>query len=195
MATEIPKVVRERIRKYVYVRLDGENYLMASRTANARLLENLCSDPEVGGVICQYYPKERVRTYIKDAIFNRYAKEHKIGMRPKAEKIEAFCRECYHVSDFKPLDPGVKGVVLLKSVASPIYAVVVEGTFLKWETALRKGLLYVAGHPFGVNEQNTVHIVLSLFMSGVSQTPVEIKQFRRALSRADAIPYCWGGSV
>lgn len=195
MATKIPKEIRERIRNRVYARLDEENYLMASRTENARLLENLCSDPEIGGIVCRYYPKERVRTYIKDAILNRYAKEHKVGLRPEPEEVVNFCRERYRVSDFHLLDSGAKGVMLLKSAASPIYAVVVEGTYLKWETALRKGLLYVVGHPFGLNEQNTVRIVLSLFMSGEVLTPSEMKQFQCALSRAGAEAYCWGGGV
>ena len=89
-------------------------------------------------------------------------------------------------------DSGDKEVLLLKSSEAPIYAVIVEGTALKWESALRKGLIYVASHPLGNKDQNVVHIVLSLFWGGVRLTPSDIKILQKALSRAGAEAYFWG---
>ena len=192
MAIKIPKDTLDLIRRRVYEELDRANYLNSSRTDNATLLENLCANPDIGGIVGQYYQKERIRTYIKDAVINRYAKEHKRIQRPALEDQMEFCSRKYQVGNFAQIKSGDKDIVLLKSAQTPIYVVIIEGTMIKWESALRKGLLYVAARPFGNNPLASVHIVLSLYLGGMSMTPSEKKLLERALSRAGADAYLWG---
>lgn len=192
MPAKIPSKTQKLIRQRVYAAADKANYLKSSRTDNAILLENLCADPEVGGLVAQFVSKEKVRTYIKDAVLNRYAKEHKATERPPQEDQIKFCAERFQVTNFSVLEEN-KDTLVLKSPSAPIYVIVVEGTMIKWESALRKGLVYVAGHPLGQNNNNTIHIVLSLFMGGGAMTPSDKKLLQSALSRAGAIAYLWGG--
>lgn len=44
------------------------------RIESGRVLDILVDDPDVGKIIIEYMPKERVRTYIKDGILNAYTK-------------------------------------------------------------------------------------------------------------------------
>jgi len=192
MPAKIPSKTQKLIRERVFAAADKANYLKSSRTDNAVLLENLCADPEVGGLVGQFVSKEKVRTYIKDAVLNRYAKEHKATERPSQEDLVKFCAERFQVTNFTLLEKN-KDTLVLKSPSAPIYVVMVEGTMIKWESALRKGLVYVAGHPFGQNATNTVHIVLSLFMGGGALTPSDKKLLQSALARAGAVAYLWGG--
>ena len=63
------------IRELVYQRLDSVNYLAQGRVENGKFMEQLAHDPVVGGRIAEYTGREKVKTYIKDALINRYAKE------------------------------------------------------------------------------------------------------------------------
>lgn len=190
MPAKIPTKTQKLIRQRVYAAADKANYLKSSRTDNAVLLEHLCADPEVGGLVSKFVPKEKVRTYIKDAVLNRYAKEHKATERPSQDDQVKFCAEQFLVTNFSVLERN-RDTLVLKSSSAPIYAIVVEGTMLKWETALRKGLVYVAAHPLGQKTSNTVHIVLSLFMGGGTLTPSDKNLLQTALARAGAVAYLW----
>ena len=75
MSVRMPQEVRTEIRELVYQRLDAVNYLAQGRVENGRFMEQLARDPMVGARIAEYTGKERVKTYIKDAVINRYAKE------------------------------------------------------------------------------------------------------------------------
>lgn len=190
--TKIPEHVQRTIRQRVYAAADEADYLDSNRTDNAKLLERLCGDPQIGGVLRQYLSRERIRTYVKDAVLNRYAKERKASLRPTVEECAEFCSRRFAVADFTNVDDEGKDIVLFKSLASPFYAVVVHGTCLKWETALRKALLFVATKPFGIRSGNTVQIVLSLCSRGTSLTPSDRQVIDRALARAGAVAYLWG---
>ena len=58
--------------------------------------------------------------------------------------------------------------------------------------ALIQKYLFVASRPIGANPQSIVHIVLSLFIGGVSVTPSDKKLLEKALARAGADVYMWG---
>lgn len=192
MATTIPKDKLKLIRQRTFEELDRANYSKSSRPDNTTLIENMLQNPEIGGIIGQYYSKERIRTYIKDSLLNLYAKRQKKSQRPTQDMLMKFCAQKYLVGNFATVPSGDKEVQLLKAAQSPIYVLIVEGTLLKWESALRKGLLYAAAHPLGHNAQNTVHILLSIFMGGVPMTPSDKKVLGLALSRAGADAYFWG---
>ena len=54
--------------------LDERNYLGQSRKENGKLMAELVSMPEIGGVLSEYMAKSAIKTYIKDAIINAYSK-------------------------------------------------------------------------------------------------------------------------
>ena len=75
MANRLPPQVRTKITKLVYEKADEFGYMECDRVQNSQFMDILVEDREVGGVLQQYMQKERVRTYIKDTILNRYTKD------------------------------------------------------------------------------------------------------------------------
>ena len=74
MANSLPKNVQTEIRKAVYKKAEEFGYMECGRIESGRFIDTLVEDPEVGCVLIEYLPKERVRTYIKDGVLNAYAK-------------------------------------------------------------------------------------------------------------------------
>lgn len=155
MATVLPKSTASSIKKSVYTKADEFCYSTRSRTENNQFLDSLVEDPEIGGVLREYMPKEKVRTYIKDGILNAYAKQftkNALDIISPASTI----KKIYGVSSSLIQQGTGKDarVSVLRSEDGHIF-VVSGGTLLKWETALRKALeliarepgLYVAGQP------------------------------------------------
>ena len=75
MSNIIPEKVAKTVKQTVYLEADKVNYLSRSRTENGIFLAQLVSMPTVGGKLSQYMRKDAIRTYIKDAILNRYSKD------------------------------------------------------------------------------------------------------------------------
>lgn len=74
MANKLPKDIAEQVRAKIYERADEFGYTGRSRTENSQFMDDLIDDPEIGGIIKSFYPAERIRTYIKDAVLNAYTK-------------------------------------------------------------------------------------------------------------------------
>lgn len=195
MPIKLPSEVVELLRNRVFEKADAASYLTSSRTQNYAFIEGLFNDPNIGGLIAQYYPKSRIRTYIKDALLNHYSKIRREQCKPSPRKMKDFCAQSFNVTDLCDVESNDDGIVLFKSESSPVFVVVSEGTYLKWGTALSKGLLYVASKPFGRNDNNIIHIVVSLCLAGNQLTDPDKDLLKGALSRADAIPFLWGDSV
>ena len=193
MSAKIPAKLQKDIRARVYAAADSANYLQSSRTDNSMFIEKLCADPEIGILLAQHLPKERVRTYIKDAVLNRYAKERKRNSRPTLDDLIAFCARQYQIADINKVEESKQDeVILLKSRNESFYIVLAEGTVVKWESALRKGLEYIASKPLGQRENVIIRIVLSLYVGGSAMTPSDTTLLQRALARAGALAHLWG---
>lgn len=76
--------------------------------------------------------------------------------------------------------------------ADACFVVVADGTVLKWETALRKALLYVASKPFSDNSDASIKIVLTLFARHQKVSPSDLRHLEKALSMCNAKPYIYG---
>ena len=74
MANALPKNIQAKVKRAVYKKADEFGYMECGRIESGRFLDTLVDDPEVGKVIIEYMPKERVRTYIKDGVLNAYTK-------------------------------------------------------------------------------------------------------------------------
>mgnify|MGYP006864754778 CR=1 FL=1 len=72
---DMPRKVMLEIRERIFEVLDEKEYMSTKRKRSGEIMDSLVSDPSIGARIAEYYGKERVRTYIKDAVLNRYTKE------------------------------------------------------------------------------------------------------------------------
>lgn len=190
MSKRVPDHVAKEIKERVYQEADLVNYLARTRTDNSAFLARLLLMPEVGVRLSQHMKKDDVRTYIKDAILNRYSKDKTQEERPvdirqiikKKIGIDAEFVECDHKNQTS----------LFKSVVDNNFIVVSEGTVLKWETALRKALLYIASKPFSRERDVKVDIILTLFARHQKVSPSDVRQLNIALSLCKAVLYIYG---
>ena len=161
MSVRIPREVMTEIRELVYQHLDAVNYLARGRVENGKFMEQLARDPVIGGRIAEYTGRERVKTYIKDSVINRYAKER---TKPPSDLSTTVAR----VVDEKVSrinGGGDRGISLYGGGGALV--VVSCGRLLKWETALRKLLEYM-GRNRGRLEHSSVRqpVLMLVLMTG-----------------------------
>jgi len=144
-----------------------------SRIESGRFLDQLVDDPEVGCVLIQYMPKERVRTYIKDGMLNAYAKaltkKTLSTSTPEQTIHDTFGATAFVIQQGKG---KLSGLFVLRSESGDIY-VLSGGTVLKWETALRKALDIIANEPNLIVDYKAPAICLKLSLSGQSLTEAD----------------------
>ena len=181
MARTLPEDVREVIRQLVYELADQANYLAQGRIENGQFMTQLVNDPQVGGILREYMPEGEVKTYIKDAVLNRYAKE-KHGYSTEALIAESFG------ASVKIEEKG--RVSLFRSTErTASYCVVGNGTSDKWETALRHALIYVTNLPEDTQKQD-VRIALCCTSPRGKLSMSDKDHIRSALNRIGVEYYC-----
>ena len=74
MGAKVPARISKEIKEIVFKEADGFNYLARTRSDNGWFLDKLVIQQDVGERLSQYMSKAEIRTYIKDAILNRYSK-------------------------------------------------------------------------------------------------------------------------
>jgi hypothetical protein len=141
MSTRIPPAVRKKIFDRVHELADRHKYLQKGRNENARFLDSLVADREVGGRLREFMPEERVKSYVKDAILNKYAKKRKGLLRDVGHLLPAGAGEWYEVGTDR------EKTVSFHRAETGVLLAVARTTYIKWETGVRKLLLYVAGPP------------------------------------------------
>ena len=99
MSNRVPEAQAKKIREIVYQEADKYNYLARTRTDNGQFFARLVAMPSVGGVLAGFIQRSEIRTYIKDAILNRYSKDKKRIERPR--DLLAMCRICFGVEDLE----------------------------------------------------------------------------------------------
>ena len=177
MSVSIPRAVITEIRELVYQRLDAVNYLAQGRIENGKFMEQLACDPMVGGRIAEYTGREKVKTYIKDALINRYAKERTKPPSDLSTTVAAVVGEKVSRVD----DGGTKNISLY--LGNGTLVVVSCGRLQKWETALRKILEYM-----GRNRERLEHssarrteLMLVLMTGGKIISSADRKLLERSL--------------
>lgn len=166
MSAKIPEKVRTNIRNVVYDLADEFGYMQKGRTENAVLMEQLIDNPAVGGVLKEFIPKERIKTYIKDAVLNRYAKERNRDSIP--HERDEIIKNVFGVETIEVEGAQTKAGVSFHRCTTQenCYFVVTVGTYVKWETALRKALEYMSKLPCLSDGKACCGIVLILMTSG-----------------------------
>lgn len=178
----MPKRVREKVFDAVYEKADEYGYMECDRVQSGRFMDQLVEDPEVGVRLIEYMPKERVRTYIKDTILNRYTKM--VNNRALAAKTpETTIKELYG-EDAAIIDSVTSrgdALTILRSEKGTIY-VVSGGTVLKWETALRKALEVIASKPTLTIDGKAPFVCLKLSTPTQALTEADKKSIQSALA-------------
>ncbi|MFC1806136.1 hypothetical protein ACFL09_04060 [Planctomycetota bacterium] len=140
--SNVPKSIRQQIDEVVAELADGHHYLASSRAENSVFMDQLVAHPRVGALLEQFMPKGAVRTYIKDAVLNKYSKERrKLPRDIRRQVSRAFGRIRGELA-YDPRD----GVSLYQLTGGSLVAVA-RTSYEKWETGLRKLLLFIANAP------------------------------------------------
>lgn len=181
MANTLPKNVQAKIRKAVYKKADEFGYMECGRIESGKFIDMLVEDAEVGGILIEYLPKERVRTYIKDGVLNAYTKnltkKALATSTPEKTISDTYGETAFVIQKGKGKQSGL---FVLRAESGTIY-VVSGGTVLKWETALRKALEIIANEPNLTADGKSPGICLKLSLEGQALTEADKKHIITAL--------------
>jgi hypothetical protein len=180
MAKVLPPDVQLKVKQSVYRKADDFGYMYKSRIDSGVFMENLIKDREVGGVLSQYMGKDALKTYIKDAILNRYMKDKKkMALPTKPTGLLPMVKKLYHQEAF--LIESSDSVFLFRLESNDIL-LVTQGTLLKWETALRKALEFIEKAPGLPPNEGVLHIILNIASLGQPSTAADREHLTKALA-------------
>jgi hypothetical protein len=152
-------------------------------------MDDLVNDPEIGGVLQEYMPQNRVRTYIKDSILNPYTKQKSTQML-QAHHPETIISKLYGV---EITYHNAHGDVTLCGCPPELVFVIGRGTVLKWETALRRALEFIARNPKLRTPNGYPSICLQLAVVKEDVTDADKRQIEIALTAVDVRVYFSAG--
>lgn len=138
---------KQKIREEIFSKADEFGYTSSDRISSGHFMDELVDDPSIGGVLKEFMTKERIRTYIKDAVLNAYTKEitkNKLSL-VSPETIAEYIWHTHAVIIQNGKGKNSK-VSVLRSEKGELF-VVSGGTVLKWETALRRAIEIIASQP------------------------------------------------
>lgn len=169
----IPANIKHDIKVAAFHKADTHDYMNRTRPENRRFMQDLVEDADVGGKLASYMEKSEIKTYIKDAILNAYSKEK---MGPPDDLREILKREAGE--ECEEIEYLSKNVWLYSGNSGTAY-IVACGTYLKWESALRKALENVAC----LKKDASSEIVLVLSIQARHATTPDMELTKKALTR------------
>lgn len=181
MATVLPKKKAALVKTRTHTKADEFSYMTCNRKESSQFLDSLVEDPEIGGVLCEYLAKEKVRTYIKDGVLNAYSKQFTKNALAEVSPTDTI-HQIYGVpsSVIQQCTGKDARVSVSRSNDGRIF-VVSGGTVLKWETALRKALELIAREAGLSVDGKTPEICLHLVATNNSLTVADKKHITIAL--------------
>jgi len=189
---KIPRDTANELKERVFQKADEVGYMSLSRNDSQDFMDELVRAEDIGQVIAQFRGNARVRTYIKDAILNRYSKDKAKDARPS--NLSTIIKRLFNHDAHAIEENGDIDLYQFTNKSEPHYIVVANGSYLKWETALRKALLYLPGKPFS-EDGNVLSIMLTLFCSGSRINNADKKHLKEALSTFNAKVYFYGENM
>lgn len=177
MSIKLPKKIQKDIRNRVCARADECGYMTNGRQRNSSFMDSLTEDPKIGGILKNYMQKENVRTYIKDAVLNRYTKD-RINESLDAVTPEALINRSYGCN--ASVIQQSSRVAVLRAPEGQIF-ITSGGTMAKWETALRKALEIIAKEPKLIVEDKNPKICLEISELTMQSTDADKEYVRKAL--------------
>ena len=181
MSIKLPKHIQKDIRDRAYAHADECGYMTNGRQRNSSFMDSLTEDPKIGGILKNYMQKENVRTYIKDAVLNRYTKD-RINESLDAITPEELINRSYgcDASVIQQCTGKSSRVAVLRASEGQIF-ITSGGTMAKWETALRKALEMIAKEPKLIVEDKTPKICLEISELTMQSTDADKEYVRKAL--------------
>lgn len=155
---KLPENVSSTLRKLIYERADCYGYAFSDRIASGKFMDSLVDDPDIGGVLGEYFPKERIRTYIKDSVLNAYMKKAQSRILSQMDPVDTIKR--LYSANAELIDSR-NGSFICRSHNGDLY-IITTGTYVKWETALRKALDIIACNPRLTQHGKTPFICLHI---------------------------------
>jgi len=177
MSVKVPKGAREKIKELVYVLADEHDYLSRTRVENSEFMRQLLEHPEIGEVLREFMPRDRVKTYIKDSLLNAYSKLRRRPPEDIDSHLKSFLGDTTGTIEYDAKD----GVSLHRMVDGSL-ALAARTGYLKWETGLRKLLLFVArakGLP--PKDGTKLHLVLLILQNDSPVNSSDRKTVEEAL--------------
>jgi hypothetical protein len=180
--------IKEEIKVHVKNRAEQFNYRLKSNVENSQFIESLVRDKDIGVRLSQFMPKEKIRVYIKDAILKRISKEWMDESRPEDEYsiLQKHFGMNFHLFDE---EKGVKVYISESKENERKYVITAIGTYLKWESALRKAILYPTGKPFAEEPGVQIHIIILLNLCDKKIPNSEKDLLYRSLFPFGVVPY------
>lgn len=181
----IPVEVLNPIMQRAFKEADKIGYLNCSKPESGKFMEQLEAIPEIGGVLKEYMPKERVIRYIKDAILHDYTDKKKEEAQPPVKDVLEWCRKEFEIPTLQEIEHIKRPyheVMLFRSTQANTYVVVADGSVMQWETALKKALVYLVDKPFTGQIGTMVRVVLSLYGRFKPVPKGEQVELKKALS-------------
>lgn len=181
-ATKIPNTIREEIYQEVIVKAGKADYGNINRSESNKFIDELMNDPSIGGKIAGFLKKDKIRTYIKDSLLNKYTKKLNSIPQDVVKHIkEVFGKTAVEIDYEKS-----KGVSFHKfENQSNHFLVVSRGTFIKWETAVRKALNYIICSPTAKMNDSNIQILIVIVADSKAITNADKESLKKALDIID----------
>lgn len=178
MTRKIPNNVKEEIYNEFVKRAVVSGYGNLNRPESGQFIDSLVADPLIGGKVGEFLKKDRVRTYIKDSLLNRYTK----NLNDLPRDITEYIKEAFNIIALE-IDYKKEDRVSLHRFEDKTnhFLIAARGTFIKWETALRKALNYIVCSPAANTNGAEVKILLLISANNKSITEPDKETLRRAL--------------
>lgn len=167
VAKIIPSNIKSLVEDRCFELLDEWRYLNRSRIENGRFMDQLVEHRDVGKKLQDFIDAAATRKYIKDVIVNKYAKKKRVMPREIDGVLKVITTDLLEEIDWVEEDH-----LSLHRANYGLLIVTARTTFVKWETGLRKILLYVNLKPVLRDPTQNVTKVLAVFehSSDVNET-------------------------
>jgi hypothetical protein len=187
MAKKIATKVRAAVEHACFQLLDDWKYLNRSRNENSKFMDQLVNHKDVGRKLQEFLDIAAVRKYIKDVLVNKYAKEKRQMPRDISVELGGIINEALDEIEWVASDN-----LSLHRSALGIYVVAARTTYVKWETGLRKILLYICSKPAlrPVGDCVTI-MVLAVFEHSADINEADRKELGSALGLI-GVKVFWG---
>jgi hypothetical protein len=139
MSKTAPKRVLDEIYAEVCKLADAHKYMLKGRVENSKFMDELAKHPKVGKRLQEFQPSEEIRHWIKDVALHNYSNEKRQAPRDIVGPLKSLTNKDSSEIDYEPKDR-----LSLNRAADDEYFLVARTTYMKWETGLRKILLYRA---------------------------------------------------
>lgn len=182
MSKDVPKKVLDEIYSEIFRLAEAHKYMLKGRAENSKFMDDLARHPMVGKRLQEFQPPEEIRHWIKDVALHEYSAQKRKPPRDIDELLGGFIGEETTELEYYPKDR-----LSLHRTCGGKYLLVARSTYIKWETGLRKLLVFCAQRQeFAEKVRHCLDLVLYIHLAdGESVNAGDKKLVRDALKYAN----------